>query len=74
MVFQQLDVALADHSGSAEDADGEFVFHSFQHFSLQEDRLKLYGAGWGSRFLTLATKTRTPQEPALSMAEGRMHP
>jgi hypothetical protein len=28
MVFKQLDIALADHSGRAEDSDWLFGFHS----------------------------------------------
>jgi hypothetical protein len=37
MVFEQLDVALADHSGRAQYADWIFVFHGSKHSSVQED-------------------------------------
>ena len=38
VVFEQLDEALADHSGGAEDADWIFVLHGREHSSVQEDK------------------------------------
>jgi hypothetical protein len=37
MVLKKLNVALADHSGRAEDADWVFCFHGHEHSSVQED-------------------------------------
>ena len=37
MVFKQLNIALTDHSGRAQNADGIFAFHGHKHSSVQED-------------------------------------
>jgi hypothetical protein len=39
VVFEQLDVTLANHSGGAEDADGLSVFHGSGLSSVQEQGL-----------------------------------
>ena len=39
MVLEQLDEALADHTGRAKDADGIFALHGSKHFSVQEKKL-----------------------------------
>ena len=36
MVFEQLNVTLADHSGRAKNANGKFRFHGLNQFSVQE--------------------------------------
>ena len=66
MVFQQLDVALADHAGRAEDADGEFVFHSFQHSSVQEEGVLMNGADGSPRI-----PTKTQNRPRMARVIGK---
>jgi hypothetical protein len=44
MVFEQLDEALAHHSGGAEDADGVLGLHGRELSSVQED--------WSACFLS----------------------
>jgi hypothetical protein len=41
MVFKQLNEALADHSGRAQDSDWVFCLHGRRHSSVQE-----HGCGW----------------------------
>jgi hypothetical protein len=40
MVFKELNKALADHSGGAEDTDWLSIFHGGEHSSVQEDALR----------------------------------
>jgi hypothetical protein len=37
VVFEQLDVPLADHAGRAQNANWIFCFHSLEHSSVQEN-------------------------------------
>ena len=45
VVFEQLNEALADHAGGAEDADWSVVLHGLEHSSVQEARLHRTIAG-----------------------------
>jgi hypothetical protein len=48
MVFKQLDVSLADHTGRAQDSDWVFGFHSLNQSIVLEDGIGV-GYGWRAR-------------------------
>src|ERR1035437_1621776 len=63
MALKQLNEALADHSGRAEDADGIFVLDGHKHSSVQEDGLGLSDSCAGARGLRRQNRDAASSKP-----------
>jgi hypothetical protein len=69
MIFKQLDVALAHHSGGPEDADWVFISHGLEHSSVQEcDMTPASFRQFGTR--TNAAGPMTPYAPSAQAEFG----